>query len=285
MLQEDELFVSKKLIRCPLSGVELDTMGLWFVPIPASNGCPPIRINMNDESRPLRAIRNIGFVFALAVSMSADAGLFGLGGTSWKEEVLLHDGSKIIVERSVERGGRHEIGQQQSIKEESLTFTLLTTNDRITWKNEFSKDVGFADFMPMLLDIFQGTAYVVSVPAGCISYNKWGRPNPPYVIFKYQGKAWQRITIQELPAEFKTPNLIISSPDNEVDRLGKSYITVAMVQAANSRLTQPEYRTILREALPQARINEMCEERVLYKGSWILPNDNAAKGNIDQQKK
>jgi hypothetical protein len=43
--------------------------------------------------------------------MSADAGLFGLGGTSWKEEVLLHDGSTILVDRSVVRGGRHEIGR------------------------------------------------------------------------------------------------------------------------------------------------------------------------------
>ncbi len=181
--------------------------------------------------------------------MNAEAGLFGIGGTSWKEEVLLHDGSKLIVERSVERGGRHEIGQQPPIKEESINFTLPLTSERITWKSEFSADVGLADFQPLLLDIFQGSAYLVTSPVGCLSYNKWGRPNPPYVIFKYQGKAWQRITMQELPAEFKTPNLIFSSPDNEVEKMGKGYITIAMVQAANKDLTQPEYKTILREAV------------------------------------
>jgi hypothetical protein len=34
-------------------------------------------------------------VVLLMLSMSASAGLFGFGGTSWKEEVLLHDGRKI----------------------------------------------------------------------------------------------------------------------------------------------------------------------------------------------
>jgi hypothetical protein len=43
-------------------------------------------------------------------------------GTSWKEEVLLHDGTKLIVERSVVRKGRHEIGQKPPIGEERLDF-------------------------------------------------------------------------------------------------------------------------------------------------------------------
>jgi len=43
-------------------------------------------------------------------------------GIAGKEEVLLHDGSKLIVERTVERGGRHEIGQPPPIKVESLSL-------------------------------------------------------------------------------------------------------------------------------------------------------------------
>jgi len=229
----------------------------------------------------LKRITGLGLFLMMGVSMNADAGLFG--GTSWKEEVLLHDGGKIIVERTVERGGRHEIGQQPPIKEESLTFILPATNERITWKSLFSEDVGLADFQPLLLDIFQGSAYVVTSPVGCLSYNKWGRPNPPYVIFKYQGKAWQRITMQELPTEFKTPNLIFSSPDNEVEKIGKSFVTAQMVQQANSDLTQPEYRTILREPYPGAVGG--CEELIKYKGYWIMPNDPAARSMVDRKTK
>lgn len=232
-----------------------------------------------------RQIAKLGLILMAGVTMNADAALFGLGGTSWKEEVLLHDGSKIIVERSVERGGRHEIGQQPPIKEGSLNFKLPATGESVTWKSEYSQDIGLADFMPLLLDINQGTAYVVSIPVGCLSYNKWGRPNPPYVIFKYDGKAWMRIALQQLPDAIKTPNLMFSSPDNKVQQIGRNFVTTEDVKKINSSLTQSEYKTILREPLPQKRINQMCEERVLYKGSWILPNDPVARKFIDLQKR
>jgi hypothetical protein len=202
-----------------------------------------------NSSLTLLVVAKLGLLLTMGVSMSADAGFFGFGGDSWKEEVLLHDGSKLIVERTVERGGRHEIGQQPPIKTESLTFTLPTTDERVTWKNEYSQDVGFADFMPMLLDVFQGSAYMVSAPAGCVSYNKWGRPNPPYVVLKYEGKEWKRTPLQELPGEIKTPNLIVSSPDNKIEQIGKRFVTAEDIKKINSSLTQPEYKTILREAV------------------------------------
>lgn len=231
----------------------------------------------------LKQITKLGLSLMMGVSMSADAGLFGFGGTSWKEEVLLHDGSKIIVERSVKRGGRHEIGQQPPIKEQSLIFTLPATDEHVTWKSEYSKDVGFADLMPMLVDIFQGEVYLVSSPVGCLSYNKWGRPNPPYVVFKYEGKEWKRIPLQELPAEIKTPNLIFSSPDNEVERMGKSFVSAESIKTITARYRQLEYKTILREAYPGAAGG--CEELIRYKGYWIMPNDPVARGMVDRKTK
>jgi len=231
---------------------------------------------MNNCDGIMKRLTRLGFLLMLGVSMSAGARFLGFGDTSWKEEVLLHDGSKIVVSRSVSRGGRHEIGQQPPIKEESMTFTLPSTNERIVWKSEFSADIGLADFQPLLLDIFQGTAYVVTSLVGCLAYNKWGRPNPPYVIFKYQDKIWQRITMQELPAELNKPNLIFSSPDNEVEKLGKRYVTVAMVQQANSDLTQIQFKTILREAsLP----NYLCPQ---YSSGPKAPISIAPKYNPGQ---
>lgn len=53
----------------------------------------------------LQVIIKSGFLLVAGISMSACAGLFDIGGMSWKEEVLLHDGSAIFVERSIERGG------------------------------------------------------------------------------------------------------------------------------------------------------------------------------------
>ncbi len=78
--------------------------------------------------------------------------------------------------------------------------------------------------------------------------------------------------------------MIFSSPDNEVEKLGKNYITVAMVQQVNSDLTQTQFKTILREPV-KGGADAGCEERVLYKGSWILPNDPIARRYIDLQKR
>ncbi|MHB1619270.1 MAG: hypothetical protein ACYCTY_04695 [Sulfuricella sp.] len=198
--------------------------------------------------------------------MSADAGLFGFGGTSWKEEVLLHDGSKIIVTRTVELGGRHELGQKPPIKEQSLSFIMSGTNQTIKWEDHYSEDVGSSNFNPMLLEVVNGTAYVLVSPAGCLSYNKWGRPNPPYVVFQYQGKEWKRIPLQELPAEIKLPNLVISSPDDVAKNAEHGLLSTEMIRQANEGFSQPEYRSILREAYPTAAGG--CSEMIHTDSGW-----------------
>jgi hypothetical protein len=185
--------------------------------------------------------------------MNAEAGLLGIGGNTWKEEALQPDGTKIVVERNVFRKGRHEIGQRPAIGNQSLTFAIPGTGQQVKWEDAYSEDVGGANFNPMLLGVLQGKAYVVASPAGCLSYNKWGRPNPPYVVFRYEGKEWKRIALVDLPAEFKLPNLIISSPDDEVEKIGTRFITVEMVGRMNHGFGRSEYKSILREVLATER--------------------------------
>lgn len=231
-------------------------------------------------------IAKLGLLLMLGASMFADAGLFGFGGTSWKEEVLLHDGSKITVDRTADRHGPHEIGQRPPIGDQSIKFTMPGTNRQVVWKDEFSNDVSGANFNLMALDVVQGVAYLVVTPAGCPSYNKWGRPNPPYVIFKYQGNEWVRIQLQELPSEIKSPNMLHSSPDEVAEKTKKDGIVSAeVIRSENEDFRQPEYKTILREALSKERINAMCMVMVPYNGSWVMPNDPIARKFIDQQKK
>lgn len=237
----------------------------------------------------LKRIVKIGLFLMMGVSMSADAGLFGFGDDSWKEEILLHDGSKIIVKRSQSYGGRHEIGQPSPIKEHTISFTPPNSNKIITWTSEYSEDVGRANFNLLALHILNGTSYIVAEPNLCLSYNKWGRPNPPYVIFKHDGKEWQRISLAEFPAEFKTLNVAIGMPwdirDREVKFDKGDLLTAETIKLRNDEINIPEKRAILREALPQARINQMCMEMILYKGYWIMPNDPVARGMVDRKTK
>ncbi len=219
---------------------------------------------MSHENGLLKVFKTTGLVLALGMSMTACSAT-----KSWKEEVLLHDGNKIIVNRSVELGGRHEIRQKPPYREQSLTFTLPNTSERITWEDHFSEALGSSNFNPMLLEVFGNTAYVLSSPAGCFSYNTWGRPNPPYVVFKYQDKVWKRIPLQELPAEIKVPNLVVSSPDDVARNVKYGVITAEMIRHENEALDQPEDRTILRT--PETTGMVGCPNLERYKGGWRTP--------------
>ena len=170
---------------------------------------------MSDRQGLLRLFSAICLVSILGVSMNADAGLFGFGGTSWKEEVLLHDGSKLIVKRSQTRGGRHEIGQEVPINSHKISFTLPGAHETITWETTIGLGANDSSLGLLALDVVKGVPYIVTSTYGCHAYNKWGRPNPPYVFFKYDGKAWQRIPLEEFPAEIKEANVVNSTQKHE----------------------------------------------------------------------
>jgi len=191
------------------------------------------------------------FLIALLTTATANAGLFGFGGTSWKEEVLLHNGQKIIVERFSSRGGRHELTQGPPIKEQSVKFTVPGSNQSIVWKSEYSQDVGRANFNLLAVHVLNGTPYIVATPNLCLAFNKWGRPNPPYVFFRHDGDAWQRIPLEAFPSEFKTLNVVISFDNYDMfDAIDRNpVIPAATVKKLNDSLTQAEYKTILREPL------------------------------------
>ena len=169
---------------------------------------------MSDRLGLLRVFKIIGLIWVLGVSMSASASFFGFGKESWKEEVLLHDGSKIVIERSQTRGGNHEIGQEVPIAEHKISCTLPGTHEAITWKSTYGSATNNSGLILLALDVFNGVPYIVTTTTTttttCSSYNKWHRPNPPYVFFKYVGKVWQRIPLAEFPAEVKVANVAIN---------------------------------------------------------------------------
>ena len=227
---------------------------------------------MSERRWLVQLFKAIFLVLTLGVSMNADAGLFGFGDPSWKEEVLLHDGSKIVVERSQSYGGRHEIGQSSPIKEQTLTFTVPNTSTTIEFKSEYGEDIGRANFALLAVHILNGTPYIVTAPNLCPSYIKWGRPNPPYVFFQYESKAWKRIALEELPREFKDINLVVNSKGEEKILTAQSIVTVELVKKLNGELRQPEYKTILRMPVPADGISlTSCEIPSGATGKLIAP--------------
>jgi hypothetical protein len=193
------------------------------------------------------------------------------GADTWKEEVLLHDGQKIVVERSQTYGGRHEIGQPVPAKEHTIRFALPNSNTPISWTSEYGEELGRTNFNLLALHIKQGTPYLVAEPNLCLSYNKWGRPNPPYIFFKHDGKEWQRIPLSDVPVAFKAINLIVNNgrlPEIKESSKETGYVPYEAVMKINENLRQPELKVILREPLEGA--GRDCGEMISNgKGVWL----------------
>lgn len=178
---------------------------------------------------------------------------------SWKEEVLLHDGGKIIVKRFFRLGSKPTFDSREGrALDETISFTLPGSDKKIYWKTDFR------DFVPepnslnlLVLDLVNGIPYIAAYPAGCIAYNKWKRPNPPYLLFKYIDNAWKRIPLAEFPAELSKVNIIVGHPPA---KLLKSFYTAEQVEQQNRDIHTKEYKTIIRTPLDPEAVSVSCPD-------------------------
>lgn len=179
-----------------------------------------------------------GLVALLGLSLSACA-----TPETWKEVAPLHNGHTIIVTRTMDLAGADGVGYRKPLNETD-SFTLPGSGKRITWKTSFNDSSRKQNALsPMLLDIVRGTPYVVTMPNGCISYNKWHRPNPPYIAFKYQTGHWTRIPVTALPAELVHANLIDPpSPDK-----AKAFYTLKDVEEQLQQGNVKDAMTVFRK--------------------------------------
>ena len=141
-----------------------------------------------------------GLLFALIATFSLSA-CFVRATYHWKEEVLLHDGRVIVIERSVKTGyAPTEIGQPPAESDYTLTFGA-PGGKTITW------DGGRNRFIPMILDFEQDVPYVVATGATSLVYGTEGCPRPPYFFFRWSAGQWQRMTYEEFPKSIRKANL------------------------------------------------------------------------------
>lgn len=225
----------------------------------------------------------LGMLLMMWVSMSADAGLFG-HTKSWKEEVQLHDGRVLVIERFYNLGNYPTIdARERALLDETITFTLPESNNKIFWKTEFRQDLPEPNSLgALLLDVVGGVPYLATSPAGCIAYNKWGRPNPPYISFKYVDSVWQQIPLKEFPPELVEANLM----NMPALSLLKPYYTVAESKVQRQDGNIAAYaKTILREAVKGGDAITSCQEMVYYKGAWVGPGDSIGKRMMDRRSK
>ncbi len=213
----------------------------------------------------LKKITKLGLILMMGVSMSACSATM-----SWKEEVLLHDGRVIAAERFYNLGGKPTFeSRERAALDEVVTFSLPGTNKKITWKTDFRDSQPEPNSLNLIrFDVVKGVPYIATYPAGCIAYNKWGRPNPPQILFKYADEQWKRITLAEFPTELSNAqaNVVVGRPKTSLLR---SFYTVEGVNEENREIDEGPYKSILREPVPNYEKN--CPELVRIDGGWASP--------------
>jgi hypothetical protein len=188
--------------------------------------------------------------------------------TSWKEEVMLHDGTKIVVERTQTYGGYAEpASTERDVAKEEWVFRTPGSGEKVVWKSDFRRPPEGDSLMLLQINFLDGVPYVATSPAGCLSYNHWKRPNPPYVFFKYEGKAWLQIPLSAFPIGFKNSNVAVGIPD-KANRGG--LLTVDTIKEEN-RLLEPYLREIVRAPLKPGSVGVSCPELVRIEGGWASP--------------
>lgn len=239
---------------------------------------------MRNPHRLLWLFQIISVIVVVETSGCAVMRALPFGGDSWQEEVLLHDNTKMMITRSQTYGGNHEIGQPSPIKEHTVTFTLPHTDKTISWTSEYGKELGRTNFHLLAVHVLNGTPYLVTEPNLCMSYNKWGRPNPPYVFLKYDGTVWQRIQLEAFPTEFTTINVALSTIGRKgADLVREGVVLSEKIQQLNRHTVNPDHKIILREPVKLGTEGSAvnCEEMIHYKCGWISPRGTFGREFMD----
>jgi hypothetical protein len=165
-----------------------------------------------------------------------------LGKTfSWKEEVLLHDGKVIVIERSVRTGKVPvEIGQPPGESHQRITLRTVQ-HGSVSW------DGGKA-LRPMILEIHGGNLYLVALGRTALDYQAYGCPRPPYLFFRYNGEQWERVAYEDFPWQIRQRNLLSGATSRSRALVEHGYVTVDQVRQSQSAISR--YYRELREDMP-----------------------------------
>lgn len=142
----------------------------------------------------------------------------------WKEEILLHDGRKIIAEREDVAGGWTEPGQSGSTQKRTITFP-----DPDDPKKKYTHQItGSSNYL--LLDFESGVPWLI-VSVGPFSVDT-DCPIGSYETFTQVNGVWRSVSYSDLPKEFTTPNMSVTyTPDMPDPRKKGKILSAEEIQA------------------------------------------------------
>ena len=136
---------------------------------------------MKAKRQWLKQMAKLGFLLLMGASMSAEAGLFGLGGTEkWREEVQMSDGQLIVIEREqINEGGGDEWAFNRSgtkPKEFRIRFEYPKgLRKEVEWKSTKKSPRTWPE-VPLVFDVVASQPIVftlVAISPACEIYSKY----------------------------------------------------------------------------------------------------------------
>lgn len=94
----------------------------------------------------------------------------------WKEEVLLHDGRRIIARRAQRYGELGEFDLSLPVHEHTISFELPHSGNTLVFKSQYGPDIERTNFNLLALHIMDGTPFLVAESNLYRPYNKWRQP-------------------------------------------------------------------------------------------------------------
>lgn len=164
----------------------------------------------------------IGGLIAVGLLGAGIVGIRSLVGPkhrTWTEDVLLEDGSTIVVKRSV------TFNESNSWSGDAYNATELSST--IAFTGNLRTLPGWnVPLMPLVLyrdTAAQGQWVVVATTTSCETWNWWGEPRPMYWEFRLEPGGWR-----EVPLSHTSIGRSVNLLHRYQQRLGARHITVAM---------------------------------------------------------
>jgi hypothetical protein len=124
----------------------------------------------------------------------------------WTEDVKLPDGRIVTLTRYQEFKGPHEIGDTPNQSDYWLEFKNPTTGELVRWEQ---KGPGLSTMALMMDGNFP---VLLASPRFGSSRDDFNRPNPPYLLYKYDG-SWRQINVHEIPFKRIRVNMTFAPKD------------------------------------------------------------------------
>jgi hypothetical protein len=119
----------------------------------------------------------------------------------WQEEVQLSDGRVVEITQQRQYEEAYDgHGRSTIVRDAWIRFRLPET--------DFKEVVWHEQLIGMRFDVVDGKPFIVAYPATGREFDRYGKPIPAYLGYRYENGQWRRVPFAEIPESQYDFNLV-----------------------------------------------------------------------------